>query len=617
MTHELLAYYESELRFIREMGGEFARNYPKVAERLLLKENDCQDPHVERLIEAFALLAGRIRHKIDDEFPEITESLIDLLYPHYLRPVPPMAIAQFALDQKTTAGSGGHVIPRGVEVRTRLIRRAGTHCTFQSGYPVTLWPVEVTGASMLSPGEFPPGVPAERAVAAIRIELRCPHGMAFPAIGLDQLRFYIDGDEALVHTLYELIFNNAFRVALIDRSKAQRRPVSQVFPPDCLRPVGFERNEALLPCPDRSFPGYGLLQEYFSFPSKFQFFDLAGFDQLDLQQFGDRAEIVVFLSDFERDDRLAALEQGIRAETFQLGCTPIINLFPKDAEPIRLSHARSSYPIVPDLKFAHAMEVYSVDRVRSTGGAKSPAQDYEPFYSLRHSYEDRHARPYWYANRRPATRTEDRGTEVDLYLVNPHFRPDFPVDEALMVDLTCTNRDLTRPDTLRVRREFGELWLELRPGVRARFLHQPTPSQRPPLRNSLQWRFISQLSLNHLSLTDANALREILRLYNYSPDPALRKQIDGIVAVSAETHLAPITAPQGIAFVLGLRAKIEFDEAAFPAGSPYLLASVLERFLGLYSALNSFSQLEATVVRNERKEVLRQWKPRAGDQILL
>ena len=111
MRDELLPYYERELTFVRQMAAEFAEKYPKVAGRMLLEANQCEDPHVERLIEAFALLAGRVHHKLDDEFPEITEALLDVLYPHYLRPVPPQAVMQFQPDPAQSAAGYGK--PRG------------------------------------------------------------------------------------------------------------------------------------------------------------------------------------------------------------------------------------------------------------------------------------------------------------------------------------------------------------------------------------------------------------------------------------------------------------------------------------------------------------------------
>lgn len=620
MNDELLAYYDSELRFIREMGAEFARTYPAVAERLQLGEHECKDPHVERLIEAFALIAGRIRHKIDDEFPEITESLLSVLYPHYLNPVPSLAVAQFALDPEQ-AKAPTHEIPRHSPLFTRPVRELGAPCIFRTCYPVTLWPIEVVSASLLTPGAFPAAIPADRAVAAVRIELRCKEGAPLAGMGLDRLRFYLDGDEPLVNTLHELILNNVFRTVLLDQRRV-KNPAFKALGPRAIREVGFERDEGLLPYSDRSFAGYRLLTEYFSFPRKFLFFEVRGFERLAPGLFGDRVELLLFLNEFEHRERLAIVEQGIKGETFRLGCTPIVNVFDKIAEPVRLTHTQTEYRVVPDLLLPTGTEVYSVNRVTASGGYLGQPKEYAPFYSLRHTYGDDPARAYWYASRKASMRKGDEGTEVFLSLVDLDFRPARPADEALTVHITCTNRDV--PANLRVSHQPGELWLEMLPMIRCRFLDRPTKPLRSPLRRGLQWRLISHLALNHLSLCGVNssdgsrsvdALREILRLYDHSNDPGVRKRIDGITAVRGKPHLAPLTSPQGIVFALGTRVEVEFDEDKFAGGGVYLMAAVIERFLGLYSALNSFSQLVART--SQRKGVLREWKPRAGEQIIV
>src|SRR5262249_47469291 len=152
MRQELLPYYQRELTFIRQMASEFAEKYPKIADRLLLEPHRCEDPHVERLIESFALLCGRVHHKIDDEYPEITEALLDALYPHYLRPIPSMAIAQFQMDPAQSVATGQAPIPSGAALHTQP--EDGQVCSFRTCYPVQLWPLRITGASLSRPNRF-------------------------------------------------------------------------------------------------------------------------------------------------------------------------------------------------------------------------------------------------------------------------------------------------------------------------------------------------------------------------------------------------------------------------------------------------------------------------------
>ncbi|MGH7916730.1 MAG: type VI secretion system baseplate subunit TssF, partial [Candidatus Binataceae bacterium] len=313
MADELLTYYEQELSFIRQMGAEFAAHYPKIAGRLLLEPNRCEDPHVERLIQAFALLSARIRHKLDDEFPELTDALLEVLYPHYLTPLPSFSIAQFVIDPDQGKLSGGHRIERDTALLSQPV--AGTPCRFRTCYPVTLWPLEVASARFDAPDRYNPP-PA--AAAVIRLELRCLGGLNFSELDLDTLRFFLNGEGPLVYALYELLFRNACQVRM--RGMGEKIP-AVVLPPSAIKPVGFGSDEGLLPYTARSFLGYRLLQEYFAYPEKFLFFDLTGLKRAARAGFGRTVELLIFL------DRLPRLEQPLTPRTFSLGCAPIINLF--------------------------------------------------------------------------------------------------------------------------------------------------------------------------------------------------------------------------------------------------------------------------------------------------
>jgi len=413
VIEDLLPYYESELKFIRQMAGEFAEKYPKVAGRLLLQPDTCEDPHVERLIEGFALLAGRVHRKLDDEFPEITEALLDVLYPHYLRPVPSQAIVQFQLDTSQSAPASAK-LKAGIPIHTKP--ENGNVCSFRTSYPVALWPVRVTGASVSAVNRFAtPGTPAD-AAAVIRIGMECTGGLRLEQLPLDSLRFYLNGESAAVHTLYEFLFLNTLRIAV--RALPFREGSAQaILPPGSLHPVGFNSDDGVLTYSDRSFLGYRLLQEYFTFPEKFLFADLKGLERVPRGGFGKAFEILIYLKQPDQPHRLIALEQSVGVGTFQLGCTPMVNLFERIAEPIRLTQTKSEYLIVPDQHRQLATEVYSVDRVASANYLDEPRL-YEPFYSFRHDTADGGHRQFRYTHRRPSFRKDDNGTDVYLSLVD-------------------------------------------------------------------------------------------------------------------------------------------------------------------------------------------------------
>ena len=613
MNEGLYPHYEEELTFFRQMAGEFAAKYPKVAARLQIDASkESADPHVERLIEAFALLCGRVRHKIDDEFPEVVESLLNMLYPHYLRPVPSMAVGQFRFEPQQVNPSEPSSIPAGSILNSRP--SDGLECTFRTAYPVTLWPLKVNGASLVSTAAAQAiGTPGD-ARSVLRIQIDTLGKLPVAQLKIPKLRFFLNGEGTAYHLLYELIFVHAIRVHLQPRGAAGVQPIT--LSPDCIRPVGFESDEGLLAYSDRSFLGYRLLQEYFHFPQKFFFFDLAGLNTQPLDRLGTSFEILIFFRDSEMSDRLPSIAQTVSAETFQLGCTPLVNLFERSTETIRVSHAVSEYQLIPDRHRLTSMEVYSVDRVSSAAAYAQDPTVYEPFYSFRHAYSNRQSQCYWYAHRRPSPRKGDDGTEVYLSLVDLDFKPTDPPVELLTARVTCTNRDFV--SRLSWRKEWAELQGEGLPLVQARCLVVPTRAARPPLRGSLQWRLISHLSLNHLSIVQAGgreALQEILRLYAFSGDDDIQKRIAGIASLKSQSSISRVLFETGTAFCRGLDIDIEFDEQQYAGSGVFLFSAVLERFFRLYSAVNSYSRL--TVRTRQRRNVLKRWPPQIGMQKIL
>jgi type VI secretion system protein ImpG len=392
------------------------------------------------------------------------------------------------------------------------------------------------------------------------------------------------------------------------------RPVE--LRPEALRPVGFAEDEGMLPYPRRSFTGYRLLHEYFTFPDKFFFLDLTGLEAALASGFKDRAELIFLIAPFELADRRQALELGVTEKTFQTACAPAVNLFGQTAEPILLTQRRFDYPIVPDVRRPNATEIFSVDEVVSVRPDSQEPVRFEPFYSFRHGHSGARGQVFWMASRRASGRRDDEGTEMFLSLVDLEQRPVAPDVDSLTVRLTCTNRDL--PARLPFGMESGDFELESGAPVHSIMaLRKPTPALRPPTGKSSLWRLISHLSLNYLSLVSEGreALQEILKLYNFTNSSYSVKQIEGITDLKSRPQFARIISENGITFARGTRVEMELDEENFVGGGAYLFASVIEHFLGLYVTLASFSQL--SVSTRQRKEVLKLWPPRAGSRILL
>ena len=615
MRDDLLTYYERELSYLRHMGAEFAEKYPKIASRLLLESSHCEDPHVERIIESFAYLAARIHLKLDDDFPEITEALISILYPHYLRPIPSVSVVEFQLDPEQGKLSTGLKIPRESMLYSRPVN--GFPCKFRTCYDVTLWPVRVAEAQWVTPDRLRPPVKAPDAVAAFRIQLDCLPDASFEKLGMNSLRFFLNGEGNLTHCLYELLFNNCTQIIARDLTpNSKNAPIS--LPADRLRPVGFSEDEGLLPYPRRSFSAYRLLQEYFFFPEKFLFFDIPGLDQLARAGFKNKVELTFLISRFEREDRQQMLELGVSPKVLRLGSSPIINLFPVAAEPVLLDQTSYEYPIIPDVRRRHSFEIFSVDEVVSPDPRSEQLTHFEPFYRFRHATtrQEKRQQAFWYASRRASGRRDDEGTDVYLSLVDLTGRPAHPDADTITVRCTCTNRDL--PFRLPFGNEAGDFEVEGVASIKKiETLRKPTATIRPPTGKGLQWRLISHLSLNYLSLVSEGreALQEILRLYNFSDSVHLEKQIAGITRLDSRRHFARVISEHGISFVRGTRVELQLDEEQFVGGGAFLFSSVLEHFLGLYTSLNSFTQLVVTT--QQRKEGLREWPPRAGQSVLV
>ncbi len=612
MRDELLDYYENELTFLRQMGKEFAEKHPKIASRLQLDANRCDDPHVERLLEGFAFLAARIHLKIDDEFPQITQGLLNVLYPHFLRPIPSMAVGQFRLDPEKGKLTTGLNIPRGSILYSRPVD--GVPCKFRTAYDVTLWPCEVSDAKWLTLDKLNPPLRAPDSVAALRVELRCFSDITFEKLAMPSFRFYLHGESDVVNSLYELLSNNCRQIVIRDPDNPKKP--AHTLSANSLRPMGFTESESVLPYPRRSFQGFRLLQEYFAFPEKFFFFELNGLAQPLKTVSGGKVEIVFLISPYELEERHQRLALAVTAKSIVQGSSPIINLFPQTAEPIMLTQRKSEYAVIPDARRRMATEIFSIDDVVSSDPVTHELTHYEPFYSYRHRTLMDKNQTFWYSMRRPSSRKGDEGSEVTLFLVDLSMRTHLPDAQVITVQCTCTNRDiLTRLPFGTDTEDFEVEGVGSIKGAVA--VRKPTPTLRPPMGRNALWRLISHLSLNYLSIVEEgrDALQEILRLYNFSDSADLDKQIGGIVGLSSKRHFARINSEGGIAFARGTQVQLEFDEEEYAGGGVFLFAAVLEQFLGLYASLNSFSQL---IVRTrQRRGVLKQWPPRAGQVILM
>ncbi|MEO3389448.1 type VI secretion system baseplate subunit TssF [Mesorhizobium sp. CAU 1741] len=611
MSDDMLLHYNRELLNIRRAAAAFAAEHPRIAGRLRLSEDAIEDPHVGRLIEAFAYLTARVRQKLDDDFPELTDALLSILYPHFERPIPSMSILQMEPQPDLPES---HLVPAGTLIDTEPTE--GERCRFRTAFDVTLDPVTVRSATLSGRPIAAPETPfANNAAGCLRLTLEtlAPE-VSFEANAPKRLRFFLRGQPQLVYPLYELLLNDAVAVAF---AEGANDPAAVIVNGPVFQPGGFDENEGLLPYGSGSHLAFRVLTEFFAFPEKFLFIDLDLPEAALLAGKGRTLDVFVYL-------RRAApsLERSVTASAFALGCTPIVNLFPQTAEPISIDHTTSEYRIVADSRRPRALEVYSVEQVTASDGG-GERRDVQAFYSVDHGLDAASGRgegerPAWWITSRREADPDNPGSEVYLSMVDPLFTPSAPPDHVLSVETLCFNRN--RPERL----PFGGGQPHLRPvnplplvkGLR--LLTAPTPTLRPDYGAGGRWRLISHLSLNHLSLVSeggVEALKEMLLLYDFRDSAETQALIDGIIGLSSKPGTARVRSRGQTAFCRGIDVTMTFDEAHFSGNGVFLMASVLERFLGLYASVNSFSRLTALV--KGRSGVLKTWPARAGDRILL
>lgn len=622
MDPRLQRLYEAELSFLRDSGQEFAQEFPKIAGRLALNAVEIADPYVERLLEGFAFLTARVQLKMEAEFPTFTQSLLQMVYPHYLAPTPSMAVVQIQPDPALRAAAGGVMLPRGTDLRSLLATEEQTNCTFRTAHSVQLLPIEIAEAEYIgSPAAVAAlGLPNERGVrAAIRIKLVGTGPAPFSAMPLESLPVFLAGAEGSRARLYEQFVAEV--AALYVRPTERPLPWQERLTPDSVRAQGFERDEAMLPVPVQAFDGYRLLQEYYALPERFLFVAFGSLDRASIRTTGRELEIIVLLT--RSDPVLAA---SFSRDNLALFCTPAINLFPKRSDRVNLNERESEHHIVPDRTRPLDYEVFSVEAVEAYAAEATAPQPFMPFYAANDLSRNPEHRSYYMLSRRPrllsgrARRAGPRsnyvGHETFISLVDPEAAPFRHDLRQLGLDLLCTNRDL--PLAMPVGRQHTDFTVAVSAPIAAiRCLAGPSAPRPCRTDGDYAWRFISHLGLNYLSLLDtdrisgAAAMRELLRLYVPSPTSVAARQLEGLLSVAAHPIVRRIPGAGPIAAGRGLEVTLTVDEAPFGGSGGILLAAVLDRFLAKYVSINAFTE---TVLKTpERGEVMR-WPMRIGQR---
>ncbi len=625
MDERFLELYNNELRHLRSTAGEFAKEYPGVAGQLGVDvdgQREVEDPYVERLLEGFSYLSARIQRKLDAEFPRVSQGLLETVYPDYLAPIPSMAIVQIQPTLEDPGLAEGVAVPRGTRLRSRLGQGQRTPCEFITAHDVTLFPLAIESVDYhssrdLARLQLPAGCGAQ---SALRIGLRATAGVTFSEMKLDCLTFYLRGADQLPVALHENII--AKNVGAAIHENVNRRIRNRLLAKGAIEPLGFDADEALLPLSPRTFEGYRMLREYFAFPQRYLFFAVKDLAPALRQVAGDRADLIIMLSE-ANDDRLG--EGRIDRSTLALFSTPAVNLFEKRTDRVSVSPGSHEHLVTVDRTRPLDYELHSVKEVVGHG---SERQEFKPFYLMRD--EDAGNRVYYtlYRTERPLTvhernRTKKApsylGSSLFISLVDASCSPYHPDLRELGVKALCTNRHLP----LTMSRDFE---IEISQVESIQCLTGPTRPLPSYAEGDVYWRLISHLSLNYLSLLDqrsdegADALRKLLSLYvtdmKKGADKQIQqRQVEGIVS----SQCRPITkrmvdGPGRISFVRGLEIELCFDEQGFEGFGVFVLGAVLERFFAKQVSMNSFTQ---TVITSDQRGFIHRFPARIGKKVIL
>ena len=615
MDPRLLDYYNRELRFMREMGGEFAQEMPKIAARLGLESFECADPYVERLLEGFAFLAARVQLKIDSEFPTFTQHMLEMVYPHYLAPTPSMCVVELEPDLAEGALAEGYDVPRDTVLRGTLGKGDQTACEYRTAHDLRLWPMELTAAEYFShtgPVARPDLNVLKRSKAGIRLRLRTTASLSFAELAPGRperlrLTLFLRGADQLPFELYARLMKDT--VGVLVQPLARPVPWIETLPAAAVQPLGFEDQEALLPYAPTSFQGYRNLHEYFAFPRRYLFVVVDGLGPSLQRLAANEVDIILLLG-----QPAPGLERVLDPGNFSINCTPAINLFPRRFDRIHLNDRGPEFHVVPDRTRPMDFEVYRVDSVTGYGAGTTQAREFRPFYAPANlgsvgeqpAFYTVHRVPRRVSSRqqRQGSRSSYIGSEVFVNLVDAGTAPWSAELRQLAVTGLCTNRDL--PLLMPVGIGKTDFTLESGAPVKAvRVRAGPTPPRASHAQGDTAWRLIGHLSLNYLSIADteggqgATALRELLGLYGDLTDPDLRKQIDGIRRVSSRPIVRRLPEVRPVTYGRGLEVTVECDESAFEGTGAYLLCAVLARFFARYCTVNGFTE---TVLKTDQGE---------------
>lgn len=577
----LSEYYQYELSYLRSASSEFASKFPKIARRLDLSHNESSDPHVERMIESFAFLTGKLQKQIDDQFPEIASALLEVLYKPLMLPLPSCVMVNFDVDIPRAAKTPGFNVPKNTLLYA--FSHSGENCTFRTSHDLQLWPINIENIEIVQKEHIPNYYARSTYYLKIGLKYSGIAGAQTPK----KLRFYIQADALLRGKIFSSIFSTEENV--LHQTDKNFTFLSGIFP------VGIEVDESLLPYPSSTFQGFRLLQEYFMFSEKFYGFDV------DISNLSDiNGEFFLYIP-MSYD-----IAMKISTKNFSLSSVPAINLFPKVSEPLRLDYKQVEYCMVADFRRYHSNEIYSIEKMAVIDSQNNDEIIIPEFFSCDHSSQESENQLFWTSKRKKSYMTDALGEDVYISFIDLNFNPQFPSEKIFYAHTLCTNRFAAEQIPVN-----GKLQIELSAPIKNVYcLDRPTNQKSSIKTGEILWKLISALSLNSLSFSadGIKKLKEILYIFADIADSNLSGEIDAILSIDSTIQIKRLDEQIWRGFARGTNVEISFDESIPNLGLP--LSLIISKFLSSYTSINTF--VEVSVKNTFKNRILRKWKHNFG-----
>ena len=607
MSKDILSYYNAELDYVRKAGVEFAAAHPKIAGNLRMDQHAIEDPMVARLVESFAFLNAKLSKQLDDGYNVLAENLLANIYPHANLPIPSIATVQL---QPTELDKTEQVV-RGTYLTSDMIEGdAEVTCKFQTCYDLDVLPLMVSDANYIVkntlgydkhlPAAVKSGIDIKFKLLSEQLELGT----------VNKLRFYINSSKQYASSIYAAIFNAVKAVTFFAPESKQAVTLNS----SCLKLVGFAEDEALLPYPNKSFAGYRTLTEFSAYAEKFMYFEIDGCADALQQIAAEEFSIILAFN-----ENMSELKPAISKDTFQLNCTPIINIFAATSETIKVDHAESTYLLSADKRYTPwSTEIYQINSLtgyseRGLDMNLQPIFNYS--YATTNSWQDRTI--YWQAVRKPSWHygaQNDFGSEIELTFIDADAKLDGDV-WSITADCLFTNRDL--PLSLSSTNNDIDFAIEhpVQELVAIKTLRRPTATIRPKTEKAKYWQLVNALVGAQSTLTDPDVgldnLRGILQTFNLLNSAEWNLFLEQMQGINVATTAIRNPEAKMLSFVHGIKYQISFSNN-LQLADLYLFGTILSYFLNEYCAIDSLILLE--FIQQDEKLT---WKPQLGRQPLL